>query len=70
MTGPVSVIHEPGLDAAFGLLKGQVCSNFSQEEVERRLAKEYPGTRHGWQITGKTTRCRERKGYTHYSVAC
>mgnify|MGYP001582170643 CR=1 FL=1 len=68
--GPIDVLHEPGIDGAFWLLKGLVCSNLAIPEIEKHLLKHPPGTTHGWQIRGKRKPCAERKGYFEYEVFC
>ena len=67
---PIEVIHEKGFDCAIGLLDGQVCSNLSITEIERRLAQHPPGTMAGWVIKGSPKPCKERSGFLHYHIVC
>ena len=53
MSGVVSTSHELNFDAAFGLFHGEICTSFTKEQIEVRLAKEPCGTKYGWQLDEK-----------------
>ena len=71
MSGVVSTSHELNFDAAFGLFHGEICTSFTKEQIEVRLAKEPCGTKYGWQLDEKQAiSCTEREGYFHYTCSC
>ena len=71
MNRPIEVVHEPGFDFAVGLLHGQICSNLTRDEVERKLRQHPPGTTAGWEIKdAEVCPCPDKSGWVHYHVTC